>query len=110
MKMCDIVAEIERRTDFRREDVGRVVEMVFKIMLESMVRGDDVMIVRFGRFTLQRKAPHVCTDARTGKKTMSKYKAIIKFRPSRKIENQLCVLTNPELDWGDETLDDVFRD
>ena len=110
MKMCDMINEISKRTDFRQEDVGRVVEMTFKLMLEYLVRGDDIMIVRFGRFTLQRKAPHVCTDARTGKKTMSNYKALIKFKPSRKIENQMCILTNPELDWGDEKLDDVFRD
>ena len=101
IKLRDIVREVSSRTEFRKEDVETVVEEVFPVILEALTRGDDVMIKKFGRFTLLKKEPHVCVDARTGKKTMSNYKAIIKFKPSVLIGNQLAILTNPEYDWGD---------
>ena len=102
IKLGDIEKEISKRTDFRAEDVETVIEMVFPIMLEALTRGDDIMIKRFGRFTLLKKEPHVCVDARTGRKTMSNYKATIKFKQSEMIGDQLAILTNPEYDWGDD--------
>ena len=102
VKLSDIRNEISRRTGFKRADIDLVLNEVFPLMLDALVRGDDVMIKRFGRFTLLKKEPHVCVDARTGKKTMSNYKAIIKFKQSEMIGDQLAVITNPEYDWGDE--------
>ena len=108
MKLGDITTEICRRTDFKREDVETVVELVFPVILEFLLRGDDVMIVRFGRFNLWKRPPRVCTDARTGKPTMSSWKALIKFKPSRMVQNQMAVLTNPEYDWGDDSVTNIF--
>lgn len=102
LKIGDIEKEIARRTNFRQDDIEMVVELVFPIMLEALTRGDDIMIKRFGRFTLLKKEPHVCVDARTGKKTMSNYKATIKFKQSEMIGDQLAILTNPAYDWGDD--------
>jgi len=101
-KLRDIEKTVCAKTEFRKEDVCLVVEEVFPAILEELLAGNDVMIKKFGRFTLLKKEPHVCVDARTGKKTMSNYKAIIKFKPSVLIGNQLAILTNPEYDWGDE--------
>lgn len=101
IKTVDITKEIVKRTGFQKSDVTMVVDEVFPIILEALTKGDDVMIKKFGRFTLLRKTPRVCTDARNGKKTMSNYKAVIKFKQSEMIGNQLAILTNPEYDWGD---------
>lgn len=101
IKTVDIGREIAKRTGFQQSDVMIVVDEVFPIILEALTRGDDVMVKKFGRFTLLRKKPRVCTDARNGKKTMSNYKAVIKFKQSEMIGNRLAILTNPEYDWGD---------
>ena len=101
-KLKDIEKTVCGKTEFRSEDVKMVVEEVFPAILDELLQGNDVMIKRFGRFTLLKKEPHVCVDARTGKKTMSNYKAIIKFKPSVMVGNQLAILTNPEYDWGDD--------
>lgn len=101
-KLKDIEKTVCAKTQFRYEDVALVVEEVFPTILDELLKGNEVMIKRFGKFTLLKKEPHVCVDARSGKKTMSNYKAIIKFKPSAMIGNQLAILTNPEYDWGEE--------
>lgn len=102
-KVGDIIETISERTMYKEEDIKEIVNMVFPIMLEMLLNGDDIMVKRFGRFTFKKKPPRVCVDARTGKKTMSNYKVEIKFRQSRKLADKLAILTNPEYDWGDET-------
>ena len=104
----DIGKEISARTGVKTSEVMLVIELVFPIILESLLRGDEVMITNFGKYTLQRKEPHVCTDARTGKKTMSNWKAIIKFKQAVRVGRKLCVLTNPEYDWGDDYGENLF--
>ena len=109
VKLIDIGKEISNRTGYNRQEVMVVLDLVFPIILETLFNGDDVMIKRFGRFTMIRKEPHVCTDARTGKKTMSNYKAVIKFRISRMLETKLKILANPEYDWGDDYGENLFE-
>lgn len=104
----DISSEISARTGIRKSEVMFVLELVFPIILESLLRGDEVMITNFGKFELQKKPPHVCTDARTGKKTMSNWKAIVKFRQAERLGRKLCILTNPEYDWGEDYGDNLF--
>lgn len=100
--ITDIEKEIAKRTNYRTEDIKQVVELVFPIIMEMLLADDEVTIKRFGRFSLLKKQPRLCTDARTGKKTMSNFKAVIKFRQSVKMAPRLAILTNPEYDWGDE--------
>lgn len=102
IKLKDIEKTVCANTQFRSEDVKMVVEEVFPAIIDELLKGNDVMIKRFGRFTLLKKQPHVCVDARTGKKTMSNYKAIVKFKPSVMVGNQLAILTNPEYDWDSD--------
>lgn len=102
VKLHELRTEICNQTGFRSEDVDAVLDSLFPLMLDALSRGDDIMIKRFGRFSLRKSSPHVCTDARTGKKTMSSYKATIKFKQSKMIGEQLAILTNPEYDWGDD--------
>lgn len=109
IKLVDIGKEISKRTGYNRAEVMIVLDLVFPIILETLFNGDDVMIKRFGRFTMVHKEPHVCTDARTGKKTMSNYKAVVKFRVSRMLEKRLNILANPEYDWGDDYGENLFK-
>lgn len=101
-KLPDIVGEVSKKIGFRRLDIDPIVRLVFKVMLDELKQGNDVMIKGFGRFTLSKRPPRMCFDAKNGQYTTSSFKASIKFKPSERLCDELAVLLNPELDWGED--------
>lgn len=95
----NLINLVSERTGYTKGDVEVVIREVFHVIMETLIRGDKVVIPHFGTFTLIKKEPRECVDPRTGKKTMSNFKAVIKFTQARRMKSQLADLTNPELDW-----------
>lgn len=96
-----IIATVSDKTGYHKDDVDVVFRCIFETIMEALVRGDRVVIPKFGTFKLLLKQPRECVDPRYGTKRMSNFKAVIKFEQARRYKDQLANLTNPELDWGD---------
>ena len=102
--LADLGKKVSERTGFTQRDVNFVLNEFVNVIIDELIKDNDVLVKNLGKFSLEHSKPHICTDARTGQKTMTSYSINIKFKQSRKMCDKLARIMDPSLDWGDDII------
>ncbi len=63
-----IIAELAERLDFKKSEMKIVVESLFDLITEELVKGETVRIVGFGEFEVRNRIERDGINPKTGKK------------------------------------------
>lgn len=102
IKLPDITRKVCERTGYSIYEIKPIVDTVFIVLVDELVKGNEILIKNFGRFTLVKRMPRKCLDARNGNEIISNFSATIKFKMAKRLGDKLALLTDPKYDWGDD--------
>ena len=66
-----------------------LVEDIFEILLENLIKYKKVKIAKFGTFTLKNKAERIGRNPKTKEKKIISQRNVILFKPSKEFKNYI---------------------
>jgi integration host factor subunit alpha len=85
----DIIASIQSRLGLSRPDSSRIFESVLELIKASLAGGEDVLISRFGKFVVRRKAARRGRNPATGEDLTLRPREVVTFRCSPVLKEKL---------------------
>lgn len=85
----ELAKKLSKRTLLTQKESGQVVEDLFEIILESLVDGEDVSIVGFGKFYLYEHSPRPVRNPKTQEEMILKPYKSMKFKSSNVVKKLL---------------------
>lgn len=89
MNKKDIAKNLSSKTLLSAKESLQAVEIMFEIMEESLTSGDEVSIVNFGKFVLQKQKPRPVRNPKTMEEMTLESFNFVKFKPSSNLKNKL---------------------
>ena len=86
---ADLVSMVVENCSFSRKEAVDLVEQVFEIIKETLERGEQVKISRFGNFIIREKRPRKGRNPQTGGELMISGRRVLTFKPSSKLRKAL---------------------
>ena len=83
MNKQDLIGQIADRAGLNRSDSSRAVETMLEVITSALKRGDEVRLLGFGNFSVNRRKASVGRNPRTGEPMQIKASSQPKFRPGR---------------------------
>lgn len=87
MTKADLAELICERVGMSKKEAGEVVQTVFKIIEDSLCRGDNVKISRFGSFIVSSKRARRGRNPQTGETIVIGARRVLSFRPSHLLKD-----------------------
>jgi integration host factor subunit alpha len=85
----DLINSVYEHLGVPRKDCVRIVESVFDIIKDDLDKGNDVMISRFGKWTVKAKKERKGRNPKTGKEMMIDARRVVTFKPSLVLRDAL---------------------
>jgi integration host factor subunit alpha len=89
MTKVDIVEEIYEKVGFSKKEVAKIVEYIFDIIKESLVKEDKIKISGFGNFVVRKKRSRRGRNPQTGDDIEITARRILTFKPSQVLKASL---------------------
>ena len=89
MTKVDIVEEIYEKVGFSKKEVAKIVEYIFDIIKESLVKEDKIKISGFGNFVIRKKRSRRGRNPQTGSDIEITARRILTFKPSQELKGSL---------------------
>ena len=86
---ADIVERVYKEAGFSKKEAADLVDLVFKIIKDTLARGEKVKISGFGNFSIRDKATRVGRNPQTGDRITLGARRVVKFKPSQILRTQL---------------------
>lgn len=86
---ADLVEKVYSKIGFSKKECYDLVEMVFKILKENLVLGENVKISSFGKFNINKKKERMGRNPQTGNRMKISKRKVLTFKPSQVIKNTL---------------------
>lgn len=85
----DIVDRIFKDAGYTKKESAELVDLIFKIMKDTLASGERVKISGFGNFTLKNKASRVGRNPQTGDAMEISARRVLTFRPSQILKDDI---------------------
>lgn len=95
---ADIVEQVFKEAGFSKKEATDLVELVFKIIKETLSKGEKVKISGFGNFTIRDKATRVGRNPQTGSSMDIAARRVLTFRPSHILREDITARYSHRLD------------
>ncbi len=89
MTKVDIVEEIYEKVGFSKKEVAKIVEYIFDIIKDSLVKEDKIKISGFGNFVIRKKRSRRGRNPQTGSDIEITARRILTFKPSQVLKASL---------------------
>ena len=89
MTKVDIVEGIYEKVGFSKEEVAKIVEYIFDIIKDTLVKEDKIKISGFGNFVVRKKRSRRGRNPQTGNAIEIKARRILTFKPSQVLKGGL---------------------
>lgn len=89
MNKNDLIAYVAANAEVTKADAAKAVDAVFEGIQESLKAGNDVRLVGFGTFTVQKRAASEGRNPRTGDKIKIPASNQPKFKPGKGLKDAL---------------------
>ncbi|MBW2060570.1 MAG: integration host factor subunit alpha [Deltaproteobacteria bacterium] len=83
MTKADIVSAVQAKMGFPRRVTSSVVDDLFEIIKETLVKGESVKVSGFGNFEVREKKARRGRNPRTGEEITISARRVLKFKPSQ---------------------------
>jgi integration host factor subunit alpha len=89
MTKVDIVEGIYEKVGFSKEEVAKIVEYIFDIMKDTLIKEDKIKISGFGNFVVRKKRSRRGRNVQTGNDIEITARRILTFKPSQVLKGGL---------------------
>ena len=86
---ADLVDKVYSRLGFSKKECYDQVEIVFDILKETLIRGENIKISGFGKFSVQKKKERMGRNPQTGDRMKISQRRVLTFKPSQVIKSML---------------------
>jgi len=85
----DLVDMIYSELDIPKKECINVVESFFDIIKDELVKGNDFMISRFGKWSVKQKRPRLGRNPQTGEQIIIDERRVVKFKSAPSLRSAL---------------------
>ncbi len=89
MTKAEIVQTVYEMLGYTKKDSARIVESVFDIVKENLVRGESVKISGFGNFVIREKNARKGRNPQTGDEIIIDERKVLTFKSSQLLRKAL---------------------
>jgi integration host factor subunit alpha len=100
MTKADIVETIYERVGFSKKESAELVETIFEVIKEALVRGEKVKFSGFGNFIVREKNARKGRNPQTGEEIQLAARRVLTFKPSLVLKTVLNESTQQEEERG----------
>jgi integration host factor subunit alpha len=86
---ADIVERVYKEAGFSKKEAADLVDLVFKVIKDTLARGEKVKISGFGNFHLKDKEDRVGRNPQTGDAMMISARRVLTFKPSQILKEDI---------------------
>ncbi len=87
---ADIVERVYKEGTFSKKEATDVVEAIFKVIKDTLAKGEKVKISGFGNFSLRDKRTRMGRNPQTGEAMEIPARRVLTFRPSQVLKEDIC--------------------
>ncbi len=102
-----IVEEVFKKTDFSKRESVEIVESVFKIIKETLAKGEKVKISGFGNFSIRDKARRTGRNPQSGQAIDIASRRVLTFKPSQVLKEDVSSRYAHRIDESGEENTDI---
>ena len=95
---ADIVERVYKEAGFSKKEAADLVDLVFKIIKDTLARGEKVKISGFGNFSIRDKATRVGRNPQTGQAMEISARRVLTFKPSQVLKEDVTARYSHRLD------------
>jgi integration host factor subunit alpha len=89
MTKVDIVEGIYEKVGFSKKEVAKIVEYIFDIIKDTLIKEDKIKISGFGNFVVRKKRSRRGRNPQTGSDIEITARRILTFKPSQVLKGGL---------------------
>ncbi|PIP93662.1 MAG: integration host factor subunit alpha [Bdellovibrio sp. CG12_big_fil_rev_8_21_14_0_65_39_13] len=98
MTKADIVERVYKEAGFSKKEAADLVDLVFKIIKDTLSKGEKVKISGFGNFSIRDKATRVGRNPQTGEAMEISARRVLTFKPSQVLKEDVTMRYSHRLD------------
>ena len=95
---ADIVERVYKEAGFSKKEAADLVDLVFKVIKDTLSRGEKVKISGFGNFSIRDKATRVGRNPQTGDAMEISARRVLTFKPSQVLKEDVTNRYSHRLD------------
>lgn len=86
---ADIVERVYREAGFSKKEAADMVDLVFRVIKDTLSRGEKVKISGFGNFSIRDKATRIGRNPQTGDSMEISARRVLAFKPSQVLKEDI---------------------
>lgn len=95
---ADIVERVYKEAGFSKKEAADMVDLIFKVIKDTLSRGEKVKISGFGNFSIRDKATRVGRNPQTGDAMDISARRVLTFKPSQVLKEDITMRYAHRLD------------
>lgn len=95
---ADIVERVYKEAGFSKKEAADLVDLVFKIIKDTLSKGEKVKISGFGNFSIRDKATRIGRNPQTGEAMEISARRVLTFKPSQVLKEDVTMRYAHRLD------------
>ncbi|GAB4012325.1 MAG: hypothetical protein Fur0010_08080 [Bdellovibrio sp.] len=95
---ADIVERVYKEAGFSKKEAADLVDLVFKIIKDTLSKGEKVKISGFGNFSIRDKATRIGRNPQTGEAMEISARRVLTFKPSQVLKEDVTMRYSHRLD------------
>lgn len=89
MTKADIVERVHKEAGFTKKQSAHIVDNIFKVIKETLARGEKVKISGFGNFAIRDKEARMGRNPQTGDSMEISARRVLSFKPSQVLKEDI---------------------
>ena len=98
MTKSDIVNRVYKEVGYSKKEAQGLVDLVFKVIKDTLAKGEKVKISGFGNFTIRDKKTRVGRNPQTGTSMEITARRVLTFRPSQVLKEDITMRYSHRID------------
>jgi len=86
---ADIVERVYKEANFSKKEAADLIDLVFKIIKDTLARGEKVKISGFGNFSIRDKSTRIGRNPQTGDAMEISARRVLTFKPSQVLKEDI---------------------
>ncbi len=86
---ADIVERVYKEAGFSKKEASDLVDLVFKVIKDTLAKGEKVKISGFGNFSIRDKSTRVGRNPQTGDAMEISARRVLTFKPSQVLKEDI---------------------
>jgi integration host factor subunit alpha len=91
MTKADIVERVYKEAGFSKKEAAELVDLVFKVIKDTLSKGEKVKISGFGNFSIRDKSTRVGRNPQTGEAMDISARRVLTFKPSQILKEDITL-------------------